>query len=73
MADVKNYYRDCYYPMYMQSDSKTRKASREHWLKVHAANVASDNEALIIFSAQILAMQDLADKCLASDNEAVDF
>ena len=50
-----NYYED-YKKRYAAADEKTKKASREHWKRVHAENLASGREDLIIFSAQILAM-----------------
>lgn len=50
-----NYYEQ-YKERYAAADEKTRKASREHWQRVHAENLASGRQDLIIFSAQILAM-----------------
>ena len=49
---------------YMRADPETRKASREHWTRVHAENMKSGREDLIIFSAQILAAYDTADNYL---------
>ena len=50
-----NYYEQ-YKERYAAADKETRKASREHWQRVHAENLASGRHDLIIFSAQILAM-----------------
>lgn len=56
---------DRYFAQYLTADADARKASKEHWLKCHRKNLASGRGEMIIFSAQILAMQAMADKCLA--------
>ena len=50
-----NYYEQ-YKERYAAADEETRKASKDHWQRVHAKNLASGRQDLIIFSAQILAM-----------------
>lgn len=49
---------------YMNADPETRKASREHWTKVHAENMKSGSPEAIAFSASILAAYDVADAYL---------
>lgn len=50
--------------LYMAQDEKTREASRRHWLKCHAENMASGRDEMIIFSAKMLAGIALADDIL---------
>lgn len=49
---------------YIESDEETRKASKAHWLKCHAENLASDRFDLWTFSAKILASFALAEMIL---------
>lgn len=50
-----------YYWQYKAADDQTRKEAKEHWLKCHRENLKADRKDLIIFSAQILAMIDMAE------------
>lgn len=58
-----NYYTK-YLSMYLVADNATRAASKEHWLKCHTANLESNRDDMICFSAQILAVQAIADDVL---------
>lgn len=58
-----NFY-ETYYLRYLQADTDTRRQSRDHWLNVHKANMATGRDDLTIFSAQILARITLADEYL---------
>lgn len=60
VKDHVDYYKQ-YAVRYMIADETTRKASKDHWTKCHARNIASGREDLIIFSAKILAAIALAD------------
>ena len=55
------YYKKWFF-RYLQADQETRKASVEHWTRVHAQNVLSGREDLIIFSAKMLGSAALAEK-----------
>ena len=55
-----NFYTN-YYLMYRQADPDQRKASRQHWIKVHKENMHEGREDLIMFSGQILTMIALAE------------
>lgn len=47
---------------YVMADDKTRKASKDHWMKCHLENIKSEREDLIIFSSKMLATWALADE-----------
>lgn len=51
---MQNFYKK-YADRYRAADEQTRKASREHWTRTHAANMETGRNDIIIFSAQILA------------------
>lgn len=46
---------------YIEADTQSRKESKDHWLKCHAANIADDRSDLYIFSSKILAAISLAE------------
>lgn len=50
-----------YTVMYIEADTQSRKESKDHWLKCHAANIADDRSDLYIFSSKILAAISLAE------------
>lgn len=52
---------------YLESDSETRKKSKEHYLKCHAENVLSGRDDLILFTSKILAAYTLADYVLTEN------
>lgn len=58
-------YSKTYFLRYLASDEKTRKASKEHWLKVFSANFA--NGIIDDLSASILAAIALADDMIAKE------
>lgn len=49
---------------YMNAAPELRKASREHWTRVHAENMKNGSPEAIAFSASILAAYDVADDFL---------
>lgn len=46
---------------YIEADTQSRKESKDHWLKCHAANIADDRNDLYIFTSKILAAITLAE------------
>ena len=58
-----------YMVRYMMADAGTRKSAKQHWVKCHLENVASERDDLIVFSAKILGAIDVADKLMIGDTE----
>lgn len=50
-----------YLERYMNADSNLRRQAKEHWTIVHAQNLESGRDDLIVFSAKMLASITLAD------------
>ena len=59
-----NYY-ERYYRYFLESSDEMRQKSKAHWLEMHAENLKSGREDLIMFSASILAQICLAEKIIA--------
>lgn len=49
---------------YMEAAPELRKASRDHWTRIHAENMKNGSPEAISFSASILAAYDVADDYL---------
>ena len=50
---------------FIESDSTTREESKAHWQNMHAKNLASGREDMIIFTAKILAAIEIAEAIIA--------
>lgn len=61
MNEHKFEYYHTYFLRYLAASPELREASRQHWTRVHAENVLSGREDLIIFSAKMLGAIALAD------------
>lgn len=60
-----SFYTD-YYNRFLSASAEMREQSKKHWLKIHAENLKTGRNDLIIFSAQVLAAAALAESKLAN-------
>ena len=49
-----------YFLMYLEASQEQRDEAKRHWMMCHRQNIKADRQDLIIFSAKILFMIDMA-------------